>query len=208
LEETVYFLDYQGVRLISLNSNQRLDEQALWLDRVLAENSQTWTIVTMHHPIHSAKPGRDNKALRDILQPLFDKHRVDLVLQGHDHAYMRTGLITAAVNEPERLAAEKQSDPPAPDANGNGNGGDAVPPPAAVQQEGTVYVVSVSGPKMYDVGWRPFVRSTAYGVQLFQIIHIDGRQLRYEARLATGAVHDSFTLKKHAGQPNELIESR
>ena len=35
-------------------------------------------------------PWRDTPALRDHWVPVFDKHHVDLVLQGHDHAYLRT----------------------------------------------------------------------------------------------------------------------
>ena len=71
----------------------------------------------------------------------------------------------------------------------------------------SVYVVSVSGPKMYDVQQgRPFIPRSAAGAQLYQLIHIDGDQLRYEARLATGQLYDAFSLKKRNRQPNELIE--
>jgi hypothetical protein len=74
------------------------------------------------------------------------------------------------------------------------------------QESGTVYVVSVSGPKMYDVGRRPYMRRVAEDAQLYQIITIDGGELRYEARTAVGNVYDAFTLRKRTGQPNELIE--
>ena len=43
----------------------------------------------MHYPIYSSKQGRDNVGLRNALQPLFEKYKVDLVLQGHDHTYGR-----------------------------------------------------------------------------------------------------------------------
>lgn len=33
--------------------------------------------------------GRDNAELRATLEPVLQKHRVDLVLQGHDHTYAR-----------------------------------------------------------------------------------------------------------------------
>ncbi|MCA9047554.1 MAG: metallophosphoesterase family protein, partial [Planctomycetaceae bacterium] len=93
LEETCWWLDYQGVRLVSLNSNENLQLQADWLKEVLRENPQTWTIITYHHPLYSAKAGRDNSELRRIWQPVFDEFRADLVLQGHDHTYARTGLM-------------------------------------------------------------------------------------------------------------------
>ena len=187
LEETVYFLDYQGVRIVSLNSNEMHAEQAVWLDKVLAGNPGRWSILTFHHPIYSSAKSRDNVKLRKSWQPVIDKHRVDLVLQGHDHTYARSGLATAATGD----AATNETT--------GVKGRNAT---------GTVYVVSVSGPKMYDLGTplRTEFRRVAEDVQLFQIITIDGDELHYVARTATGLPYDGFTLKKRDNQPNELIE--
>lgn len=91
LEETCYWLDIQGLRLVVLNSVEKRKEQAEWLEGVLRRNPARWTVVVFHHPIYSSARGRDNKELRELWQPLFDKHGVDLVLQGHDHTYARTG---------------------------------------------------------------------------------------------------------------------
>ncbi len=180
LEESVYWIDYQGARIISLNSNERQKEQIPWLEQVLTENPQPWTIITFHHPIYSAKAGRDNPEQRALWQPIFDKYRVDLVLQGHDHTYARTGQM-AYNNVPEGAANRSP-------------------------KAGTVYVVSVSGPKMYDLGRRPFMKRVAEDTQLYQIVTVDGAKLRYEARIATGRLYDAFTLNKRIGQTNELIE--
>jgi 3',5'-cyclic AMP phosphodiesterase CpdA len=180
LEETAYWFDYQGVRFVSLNSNKEYFVQAEWLNRVLSDNPQKWTILTFHHPLFSSKEGRDNPLLRAAWQPVFDLHKVDLVLQGHDHTYARTGLLRDQ-NVPTGLAARSP-------------------------QAGTVYVVSVSGPKQYDLGRRPFMHRAAEDTQLYQIISIDGDELKYEARTAIGELYDGFTLKKREGQPNELID--
>ena len=94
LEESCYYMDIQGVRIVSLNSNERHEEQAVWLDALLAEDPNRWTVLTFHHPTYSSARGRDNKRLREVWQPLFDKHAVDLVLQGHDHSYGRSNMIT------------------------------------------------------------------------------------------------------------------
>ena len=172
LESSVYYLDYQGVRIVSLNTNEKRAEQAVWLERVLSDNPNRWTILTFHHPILSAAEGRDNPELRKLWQPVFDKHRVDLVLQGHDHSYGRTGL----------------------EGFGNSRGG-------------TVYVVSVSGPMLYRVDPEGRMKRWGQGKQLFQVIHIDGDRLSYEARTATGELYDSFELKKQAaGMPNLLTD--
>ncbi|MGC8792469.1 MAG: fibronectin type III domain-containing protein [Bryobacteraceae bacterium] len=100
LEETCYWLDIQGLRLVVLNSVEKHKEQAEWLEKVLAGNESRWTIAVFHHPIYSSARGRDNKVLRELWQPIFDKYGVDLVLQGHDHTYARTRPMraTGAVN--------------------------------------------------------------------------------------------------------------
>ena len=66
--------------------------QAQWLDTVLAENPNRWTLVTHHHPIYSGSEGRDNPEMRDAWQPIYDKHHVDLVLAGHEISDDRRGI--------------------------------------------------------------------------------------------------------------------
>lgn len=178
LEETVYWFDYQGTRIISLNSNEQLETQVEWLDRALAENPNAWTVITFHHPVFSTARGRDNPTLRKHWKPLFDKYKVDLVLTGHDHSYARVGGVE---NVPSGVNVQS------PDG-------------------GTVYVVSVSGPKMYNIDRRPEMRRAAEDTQLYQIISIDGGTLRYEARTATGELYDAFRLTKQPGKINQLTD--
>ena len=172
LEETCYYLDIQGVRIVSLNSNERLEEQTRWLDALLSGPRLAWTVLAFHHPLFSAAKNRDNRKLRDLWQPVFDKHRVDLVLQGHDHTYGRSNLVSG-VNVRAR--------------------------------SGTVYVVSVSGPKMYEVNRQPWMARAAERTQLFQIVRIAGNTLRYEARTPRGLLYDAFELRKRSGRPNSLV---
>ena len=169
LEESVYWLDYQGARIVSLNSNERIKEQCDWLRSVLSDGTRPkWTIVTFHHPIYSASKGRDNPEIRAAWRRIIEEHGVDLVLQGHDHAYARSGL-----GGPTNVAEGVRH-----------------------RSRNTVYVVSVSGPKMYPLQDRWKVSRQASGVQLFQVIRVSSEQLRYEARLATGELYDAFTLDK------------
>lgn len=168
--ETNYWLDIQGVRMVVMNSNERQQEQAAWLDKLLADNPNPWTIVTFHHPILSTAKGRDNKELREMWQPIFDKYRVDMVLTGHDHTYGRSNVASGTSGV----------------------------------QGGTVYVVSVSGPKMYSLERQPWMQRAAEDTQLYQIIRVDGQQLRYESRTARGVLYDAFTLDKVKGEPNKI----
>jgi hypothetical protein len=187
LEETCYTFVYQNARFVILNSNQKIEEQSKWLEQVLSENTKPWVVCSFHHPIFSTAKDRDNAALRNAWKPIFDKYRVDLVLQGHDHTYGRTSLDTPTV-------------PPPTVAN--------VPVGVSHRDDfhGTVYVVSVSGPKMYNIDPKPFMVRVAEDTQLYQIIHIDGMKLTYEARTAIGEVYDAFSLEKVLGEPNRLAE--
>ena len=90
LEELVYTFNYQGVCVVILNGVEDIKAQAVWLEEVLSENRQPWTVVAMHHPIYSVFPKRNNTELQDVFVPLFDRFSVDLVLQGHHHSYART----------------------------------------------------------------------------------------------------------------------
>lgn len=97
LEEYAYYVDYQGARIISLNSMEMISEQTAWLKNVLSDNPDRWTIVVFHYPLFSLAKGRDNPELRAAWKPVFDKHQVDLVLTGHDHTYARSALQGATV---------------------------------------------------------------------------------------------------------------
>lgn len=93
-KETTYWFDYQGVRVAIIDGTSALDlgtaqAQARWLDGVLASNPHRWSIVLTHQPFFSPREGRDNVQLRKHLLPVIRKHKVDLVLQGHDHVYGR-----------------------------------------------------------------------------------------------------------------------
>ena len=48
-----------------------------------------------HHPVYASHPTRESPLLGSEWVPIFDAHQVDLVLQGHDHAYLRTYPLRA-----------------------------------------------------------------------------------------------------------------
>jgi len=186
LEETVYYMDYQGARIIGLNSLENKEIQAKWLENVLKNNPNKWTIVTYHHPIYSASNGRDNKEWRETFKPIFDKYNVDLALQGHDHSYARGRVAPSEYN---LVSGVNKRD-----------------------QTGTVYVVSVSGGKMYNLNpnaWNEHDADrerAAENTQLFQVITVDGNKLVYESYTAIGELYDSFHLLKNENAPNTFVE--
>jgi len=168
-KETSYFIDYQGVRFIMVNTNleKKLNDQAVWLEGLLANNPNKWTVVSFHHPFYSAGRERDDKETRDAFLAIVDKYSVDLVLTGHDHAYSRSFKLNNGVK-------------------------------VADNEKGTVYVVSVSGPKMYTVNsiYNSIMAKTAGNVQLYQVISINGNELQYDCYTASGSPFDSFKLTK------------
>lgn len=89
LIETVYYIDYQGVRIVVLNSNRKVEEQAQWLEKILVKNSNNWTVISFHHPIHESVYGPHENNHGKLWKPLFEQYNVDLVLQGHEHIYAR-----------------------------------------------------------------------------------------------------------------------
>lgn len=167
--ETTWSTDYQGLRLISIDSMQLdRDETARaaivqWLEDRLAHNPNRWTVLFLHFPLFSSEPGRDNPKVRAALKPLIDKYRVDLVLQGHDHGYARGAI-----------------GPDGPSAD----------------NAGSTYAVSVAGPKMYDVGSLPWAKKSASRTQAYQVIDVSPTALTYRAFTATGAPLDAVTVRK------------
>ncbi len=59
-----------------------------------------------------------------------------------------------------------------------------------------MYVVSVSGPKMYEAGDKDWMEHSGAFKQLYQVISIDGNELNYESFTADGELFDWFSLKK------------
>ena len=65
--------------------------QKKWLEKTLSDTDPNikWKIVVGHHPMYSGggrTEGTDTKAIRNSLQPLFDKYGVDVYLTGHEHS--------------------------------------------------------------------------------------------------------------------------
>jgi len=176
LIETVYSVDYQGLRIIVLDSMRYQEEQEVFLESELKRPGAKWTVVTSHYSIFSGREGRDFEPGRIGWKTIMDRYGVDLVLQGHDHLYAR-GQV------PVRMTDDSFGD--------------------SFQ---TLYVTSVSGVKMYEISQEQLNSytedgysndSTAAGQQFFQVIHVDGNTLSYNAYTADGILYDSAEITKN-----------
>lgn len=73
-----------------LNSNYMDKKQIDWLQSELAKDTSEWKIAFFHHPPYSSggKHGSDTQ-LREVVEPIFVKYGVNVVLAGHEHFYER-----------------------------------------------------------------------------------------------------------------------
>ena len=61
-------------------------KQLEWLDFNLGQSKQRWKIVVGHHPPYTiGKHHPGNRAIRESVVPILEKHKVDIFLLGHDH---------------------------------------------------------------------------------------------------------------------------
>ncbi|MCA1616442.1 MAG: metallophosphoesterase [Acidobacteria bacterium] len=89
--EEYYRLRKGNVAFYSLNSNYMDKRQLKWLEDQLAKEGAEWKVIYMHHPPYSSggKHGSSVK-LRQVVEPIFLKYGVNVVLAGHEHFYERT----------------------------------------------------------------------------------------------------------------------
>ena len=84
------FKPKNGVRFFALDSNYVDDKQLEWLDRELAASGSDWKIAFFHHPLYSSGATHGSAdAQREVLEPIFLKHGVNVAIAGHEHFYER-----------------------------------------------------------------------------------------------------------------------
>lgn len=169
-EEASYCIDYQGVRFIMIRSNDKdynLLEQSVWLDSLLSNNPNNWTVIASHYPMYNTGRDDDNKLHREILLPIIDKHSVDMVLQGHDHTYFRTYRLrnNKVVTDSERgtIFVGSTSGPKSYKLN---------------------------------TKFQNLMAKLSTDVQLFQVIAIEKNKIIHKSFTADGSLYDSFELIK------------
>ncbi|MFJ9178524.1 purple acid phosphatase family protein [Streptomyces sp. NPDC102360] len=145
----VYSFTYGSVGVVALDANDvsyeipankgYLDgKQTAWLDKRLGElrarDDIEFVVVFFHHCAYSTSTHASDGGVRDAWVPLFAKHQVDLVINGHNHVYERTDAIKGA---------------------GNGEVGKPVPVGASTDptRDGIVYVTAGgAGKDLYGFG--------------------------------------------------------
>lgn len=72
-------------------AGQQPEKQLEWLDKLLQSQDREikWKIVVGHHPIYTVGPRTNNYdtlAVRQVLEDIMQKNKVDVYLSGHDHS--------------------------------------------------------------------------------------------------------------------------
>ncbi len=196
-----YSYDYNNCHFTVLDTNDMVDdelsdEQISWLKEDVSSSEAKWKIVVMHKAAYSNGSHFDDDdviGIRKQLCTLMPYLGVDMVLQGHDHVYLRTDAMNANFVVP---CKEKQ-------VTHNG-----LEYTAKVNPSGTVYSIpGTSGVKVYEVKDNAetdklFPRAEAIkdvDSQVFTAITVDGDYLYYDAySVVDGEAQriDSFAIEK------------
>ena len=102
-----YSFDYNNAHFAVLNTNYLDENEALtkeqidWLTDDMTKSDAQWKFVAIHKAVYSqGSHYKDNDvcAIREQLQTLMPQLGIDMVFQGHDHVYMRTGSLVNNAN--------------------------------------------------------------------------------------------------------------
>jgi acid phosphatase type 7 len=190
--EDHYTFDYGNARFVAINSdslqrfNDEAQKQLAWLRETLAKARKDpkvrWLIVFQHHPLYGSTKNRGNNTkLIQMLEPIFDEFKVDLVLEGHDHVYERKYPLRAG----SPVSTNKQS---------------------YRQSAGTIYVIQGGGGQsIYElVPEQPATTAIREAVNGYLRVRVpkDG-PLTVEARRLDGTLIEQFQIQptRTAGQP-------
>lgn len=139
-----YSFDYNNIHVAVLNTNDLDENEALtakqikWLQEDMENSKAQWKFVALHKaPYSQGSHYKDDDVcqIREQLQNLMPALGVDMVFQGHDHVYMRTGsLVNNSLTAYDRTYLKH----------------DGAVYRAQINPDGTTYVISgTSGVKTY-----------------------------------------------------------
>jgi len=179
LEETAYSFDYQGVRFIIVSSDNMIRNEDL------ARNTTSWVEGLL----------RNNPCRWTVMafhHPFFSTsaRRDNKVVRESLKPLVDKYGVDLVLNGHDHTYARGSALPEGVERKG--------------KTAGTVYVVSVSGPKQYQQDAKPWWDLGYTNTQFWQSINIDGNSLTYRAYDASGAVADQFVLTKMKDGSNRL----
>ncbi|MCB0600997.1 MAG: metallophosphoesterase family protein [Saprospiraceae bacterium] len=171
-EETTYYIDYENTRIISF------DAPAFYRSR---EDSTA----LVHWLREVLESNTQQWTVLTLHYPLYSTK------YGRDNAELRSALQPMIEANHVDLVLQGHDH-----TYGRGTN---IPIGMEHILDGPIYVVSVSGPKMYDLGFDGWIQRAGSNIQLYQTISIDGNHLTYQAYTADNRLYDGFELFKEDG---------
>jgi 3',5'-cyclic AMP phosphodiesterase CpdA len=79
---------------------QSMDRQLKWIDTTLGASDAKWKVVMGHHPVYAGttKDECERRDLQERLQPLLDRHEVDIAVSGHIHNFQHIRVPDSGVD--------------------------------------------------------------------------------------------------------------
>lgn len=215
-----YSFDYGNTHFINLDS-YGMDEgiyrlydtkspQYQWLIKDLEANKSMWTIVFFHHPpytkrAHDSDTEEELRLLRQTLVPVFDKYKVDLVLNGHSHIYERSYLMQ------DFLGTSQFFDPSYMIVNKNSGKYQKNESPIINKTIGTTYIVAGTFGRLEPIlalRLNDPAHPSSYYSNLITggslTLKIEDNRLDCEWLCADGVVRDRFTMFKNVSKTTKL----
>lgn len=169
LKGTNFSFDYKNIHFIMLNSEYQLEDQKEWLQQDLASNDKDWTIAMFHRGPYGSI--YDSAEVRSLWAPVLEEFGVDLVLNGHDHIYIRTFPMM-----------------------NNQIADDGIGTTYVVAGSSGPKFYSHT-----ERGWHEVVDDEP--VQMYASVEVKGDELHFVTKTISGRVVDEFTLTKSETKP-------
>ena len=182
-ENESYYLDYQGVRFIALNVNAMEDEKNFETNRLMIDQVVAWLERTLKN-----NPNR---------WTIVFQHQ-GIYSMAHNRNYIKMREMLLPLYDRYHVDLVLQGHDHLYARSKKLAAGKIVPEDAP----GTVYMISVSGPKMYEVDhtFEPLMAKVIPNTQMFQTIDVDGNRMVLKAYSSEGEELDGFMLEKINGK--------
>lgn len=216
--EMYYSFDYGNAHVIALDSYgtenslrlyDTLSPQVTWLKRDLAANRLPWTIVCFHHPPY-AKNYHDSDAaaelvyIRQFLNPILERYKVDLVLNGHNHLYERSYPIRGHWGMSNSFnITQHATSVSSGKYDGTANSCAYI---KNAQNDGTIYIVTGSAGRNNgnDGPPHPAMPFKNHRDGGSAVIEIEDNRLDMKFLCFDGIVRDQFTIFKNVNQTTNI----
>ena len=178
-ENESYYFDYQGARFIGMNVNAMENDSDFEVNRGNIMKQAAW--------LEDALKNNPNR-----WTVVFQHQGMFSMAHGRNYIKMREVLLPLYDKYHVDLVLQGHDHVYA--RSRKVSGGKVVAP----DTPGTVYMISVSGPKMYELDklFEPLQAKMIADTQMFQVIEIDGERLTLRACNSEGEQLDGFQLQK------------